>query len=72
MPTFDYRCTKCAHETEHFFHSVSSIVDQTCPKCGAPMVKLVGKILGFKFKNRAGMFIRPGGNDMDSSKTRID
>lgn len=70
MPTYDFRCTACGHTVEHFFRSVncSPVVDQKCPLCGAPMVKLVGQTLGFTFKNRAGMTVIPGANKMDLNK----
>ena len=66
MPTYDYRCNPCDITTEHL-HAMSVTPDLRCPQCGAPMVKLVGRP-PFKFADRQGMFIRPGGAHMDDHR----
>lgn len=42
MPTYDYQCTACDHEFEHF-QSISSPVIKECPSCGKMKLKrLIG------------------------------
>ncbi len=38
MPTYDYQCTACDHEFEHF-QSISSPVMRKCPECGKLKLK---------------------------------
>jgi putative FmdB family regulatory protein len=38
MPTYDYQCTACNHEFEHF-QSISSPVKRKCPECGRQKLK---------------------------------
>lgn len=49
MPTYDYRCTKCAHVFE-VFHSMSETPDCKCSECGHSAEKLVGAGSGIIFK----------------------
>lgn len=50
MPTYDYRCTGCGHEFEHF-QSMSSSKLRKCPQCGkAKLERLIGGGSGVIFK----------------------
>lgn len=50
MPTYDYQCTACDHEFEHF-QSMSSPVKRKCPECGLPKLKrLIGPGAAVVFK----------------------
>ena len=50
MPTYDYQCTACDHEFEHF-QSMSSPVKRKCPECGKPKLKrLIGPGAAVVFK----------------------
>jgi putative FmdB family regulatory protein len=60
MPTYSYKCTKCAHE----FDVQQSITDDaiaTCPECKGKLQKVFGKV-GVTFKGTG--FYR---TDKDSS-----
>jgi len=60
MPTYSYKCTKCAHE----FDVQQSITDDaiaTCPECEGKLQKVFGKV-GVTFKGTG--FYR---TDKDSS-----
>ena len=49
MPTYDYECTKC----NHVFEATQKMSDkllEKCPKCGAPVKRLIGKGSGIIFK----------------------
>ena len=50
MPTYDYQCTACDHEFEHF-QSISSPIKRKCPECGQPKLKrLIGAGAAVVFK----------------------
>ena len=50
MPTYDYQCTACGYEFEHF-QSISSPVKRKCPECGLPKLKrLIGPGAAVVFK----------------------
>lgn len=50
MPTYDYCCTACNHEFEHF-QSISSPVKRKCPACGQLRLKrLIGPGAAIMFK----------------------
>ncbi len=50
MPTYDYQCTACDHEFEHF-QSISSPVMRKCPECGKSKLKrLIGPGAAVVFK----------------------
>lgn len=49
MPTYEYECTKCKHTFEEF----QKITDKPlakCPKCGAPLRRLISGGAGLIFK----------------------
>ena len=47
MPTYEYNCSNCG-EFEHF-HSISTVLTQ-CPKCGAPVRRLISRNNNIIFK----------------------
>ena len=50
MPTYDYRCSACHHEFEHF-QKMSDGVKRKCPECGKLALKrLMGTGAGVIFK----------------------
>ncbi len=50
MPTYDYQCTACDHEFEHF-QSINSPVMRKCPECGKPKLRrLIGPGAAVVFK----------------------
>lgn len=49
MPTYDYECTKCAHAFEAF-QKMSDPPLKFCPKCKAPVRRLIGAGAGIIFK----------------------
>ena len=49
MPTYDYRCTECAHEFEAF-QQISEDPLSTCPECDGLLKRLIGAGAGFLFK----------------------
>lgn len=56
MPTYEYACTKCGHQFEHF-QSMKDAPLKKCPKCGKPALKrLVGAGAGLIFKG-SGFYI---------------
>ena len=44
MPTYDYECREC-HEGLTVVRKITDQSAQVCPKCGKPMVRLLGKPL---------------------------
>lgn len=49
MPTYEYECTKCGHTFDEF----QKITDKPlarCPKCGAPVRRLISGGAGLIFK----------------------
>lgn len=49
MPTYDYRCTACAHAFE-LFHSIKDDTPKHCPKCEALAVRVPAGGAGLLFK----------------------
>jgi len=49
MPTYDYLCTSCAHQFEHF-QSMSDDLLTECPICGSKVRRLVSGGSGLIFK----------------------
>jgi len=50
MPTYEYRCTKCAHEFEEF-QSITAAPLKKCPSCGKrTLERLIGTGGGIIFK----------------------
>jgi putative FmdB family regulatory protein len=49
MPTYDYKCTECGHEFEHF-QAMSDDPLQSCPQCGGLLRRLIGGGTGVIFK----------------------
>jgi len=48
MPTYDYVCSKCAHEFE-LFQPISEKPKRTCPKCKGKVKRLIGGGAGLLF-----------------------
>jgi putative FmdB family regulatory protein len=56
MPTYEYVCTKCSHQFDHF-QSMRDAPLKKCPKCGKNSLKrLVGAGAGLIFKG-SGFYI---------------
>ncbi len=66
MPTYDYICTKCEHEFEHF-QSMNSEPLKNCPKCGGSLKRLIGAGAGPIFKG-SGFYQTDYKNSQSSSK----
>lgn len=50
MPTYDYKCPGCSHETQ-IEHKMSDINPHECPSCNKfTLIKGLGGGLGFQFK----------------------
>ena len=49
MPTYDYKCQKCAHVFE-IFQSMKAARIEKCPKCGGKVKRLIGSGAGIIFK----------------------
>ncbi len=49
MPTYAYRCPRCAHAFERF-HKMNDVAPQTCPECGATAERVITGGAGFVFK----------------------
>ncbi len=44
MPIYEYVCESCGRASSHFFRSVSSVSEPTCPGCGSSsMRRLISK-----------------------------
>jgi putative FmdB family regulatory protein len=43
MPTYDYRCSACAHDFE-VSRPMRTTGDECCPECGAPAVKIFSAV----------------------------
>lgn len=49
MPTYEYECTKCAHQFEKF-QSMKDEPLKRCPKCRCKVRRLIGTGAGIIFK----------------------
>ncbi|MGB2706195.1 MAG: FmdB family zinc ribbon protein [Candidatus Omnitrophota bacterium] len=49
MPTYEYKCTKCAHTFEQF-QSMTAEPVKRCPKCKGKVKRLIGRGAGIIFK----------------------
>ena len=49
MPTYDYECKSCGHTFEKF-QSITARPLRKCPRCGAPVRRLIGTGAGVIFK----------------------
>jgi putative FmdB family regulatory protein len=55
MPTYEYKCSKCSH----LFEDLQKISDpplKKCPKCGAPVERIISGGSGLIFKG-SGFYI---------------
>jgi putative FmdB family regulatory protein len=55
MPTYEYRCDKCACFFEEF-QSITAAPLKTCPQCGGSVQRLISTGNGFLFKG-SGFYI---------------
>ncbi len=73
MPTYEYKCPNCG-----VFEEIQKITDEpkeSCPRCGAPVKKLISHNVGIVFKgsgfyctdNRKGSAKDDGKNDKAAS-----
>ncbi len=68
MPTYDYRCTVCGHEFEHF----QSMFDEhlkSCPSCNSEVRRVISGGTGLIFKG-SGFYITDYKNKSDSSSSK--
>ena len=49
MPTYTYKCKKCANAHD-LFHGMSAAPKVKCPKCGGGCIKMLGTGAGIIFK----------------------
>ena len=49
MPTYEYKCSKCAHTFE-LFQSMTDAPRKRCPECGGKVERLLGTGAGIIFK----------------------
>lgn len=56
MPTYEYRCPKCANEFEKFERKITDKKTAKCPKCGATARRIMSVGAGFLFKG-SGFYI---------------
>lgn len=50
MPTYDFECQNCKHQSEIFLSIYERNSIQFCPKCHKLMNRLIGKGSGIIFK----------------------
>jgi len=55
MPMYTFKCTKCGHVFEDIMPINTQTKDIKCPKCGAPVEKVL-QTTGLKFKG-SGFYI---------------
>ena len=55
MPTYEYKCNKCAIQFEEF-QSMSAEPIKVCPECGGDVVRLISAGNGLIFKG-SGFYI---------------
>jgi putative FmdB family regulatory protein len=65
MPTYSYKCTKCAHEFD-VQQSISDDAIATCPECKGKVQKVFGKV-GVTFKG-SGFYRTDSGSSSKPSK----
>ena len=65
MPTYSYKCTKCAHEFD-VQQSISDDAIATCPECKGKVQKVFGKV-GVTFKG-SGFYITDSSSSGKPSK----
>ena len=51
MPTYEYQCEKCGNRFEKIQKMTAAPI-KNCPKCNAPVHRLIGAGVGFIFKGR--------------------
>jgi len=51
MPTYEYKCKKCAHRFE-LFQGIKDDPAEKCPECGGKVVRLIGSGTGIIFKGK--------------------
>jgi len=70
MPTYQYRCTKCAHEFEEF-QSITASPITFCPECEGFVERVITGGAGFLFKG-SGFYITDYRNEKYKSDARKD
>jgi putative FmdB family regulatory protein len=51
MPTYEYRCDKCA-KTYEIFQGIKDEPVKSCPKCKSPVKRLISNSAGLIFKGK--------------------
>lgn len=51
MPTYEYKCTKCDYNFDHF-QGMTEEPLKKCPKCKGSVKRLIGKGSGIIFKGK--------------------
>lgn len=67
MPTYDYICSDCDYEFEHF-QSMSDEPIRVCPQCGGIVRRKIGGGTGLIFKG-SGYYLTDYGKKSSSSGT---
>jgi len=70
MPTYQYRCTKCAYEFEEFQLITEDPLDK-CPQCGGKPQRVISGGGGFIFKGN-GFYITDYRSDSYKKDARKD
>lgn len=66
MPTYAYRCPRCAHAFERF-HKMNDSAPQACPECGAAGERVITGGAGLVFKG-SGFYITDYKRQPDTPK----
>ncbi len=70
MPTYEYECTDCAHRFDAF-HGMTEEPIQQCPKCNAPVRRLIGGGVGIIFKG-SGFYSTDSRSSSPKTDTQTD
>jgi putative FmdB family regulatory protein len=70
MPTYEYKCTKCAHTFE-IFQSMTDAPRKRCPKCSGKVERLISGGAGLLFKG-SGFYITDYRSDSYKSAAKAD
>jgi putative FmdB family regulatory protein len=70
MPTYEYKCSKCAHTFE-LFQSMTDAPRKRCPECGGKVERLISGGAGLLFKG-SGFYITDYRSESYRSAAKAD
>lgn len=70
MPTYEYECTKCAHEFE-LVQKMSDPPKKRCPECRGKVIRKIGAGAGLLFKG-SGFYITDYRSEDYKSKAKAE